>query len=398
MRTRQLDTVLVANPSADVYGSDLQMLESVAALREQGVRVVVVLPTLGPLVSALRAHGAEVRVLEFPVLCRAAASPRGMAHLAPAVGRAVPTIRRLIRDVAPDLVYVNTVTLPWWLAAARGTGAPTLCHVHEAEAADPAVVRLGLDLPLLLADVVVANSRTTQASLVASVPALASRIRLVCNGVAGPRTSPRLPGQESTGAAARLLVVGRISRRKAPDTALEAVSLLLARGYDVRLEVCGTPAPGQEDFVGALRERAEQPDLRGAVAFSGYVAPIWPALARADLVVAPSLGESFGNAVVEAQLARRPVVATAVPGHLETVRHGVTGILVAPHDPRALADAVGSLLEDPGLALLLADAGLRSARSRYGIERYRAEILDAACSCALSSAASSMSSPSRKRA
>ncbi|HEY0950690.1 glycosyltransferase family 4 protein [Nocardioides sp.] len=408
MSDQQPRTILVANPSADVYGSDLQMRESVAAFRERGIRVVVVVPALGPLVAGLRDLGAEIRLLDYPVLCRSAASVHGLAHLAEAAGRALPGIRRLVREVRPDLVYVNTLTLPWWLLATRGTGVPALCHVHEAEAADPPAVRRALALPLLLADTVVANSRTTQESLLESVPALAARLRLVCNGIPGPPRTPRLPRHDDPGAAVRLVTVGRLSRRKSPDTALEAAALLRARGYDVHLELCGTPAPGQEDYAAGLRERAQRPDLRGAVTFAGYVAPVWPALERADLLLAPSLGESFGNAVVEAQLARRPVVAAAVPGHLETIRHGVTGLLVTPRDPRALADAVGTLVEDPGLALLLGDAGRRAARWAYGVARYRSEIADVAARCARAGAQtrssagqgllSSTSSPRRARA
>ncbi len=404
MWTRHPETILVANPSADVYGSDLQMRESVIAFRERGSRVVVAVPALGPLVASLRDVGAEVRVLEFPVLCRAAASPRGLAHLADAAGRAMPGIRRLVRDVDPNVVYVNTLTLPWWLVATRGLGTPTLCHVHEAEAADPPVVRRGLALPLLLADTVIANSSTTEQSLLESVPTLRPRLRLVRNGLAGPPVPPHLPRHDSPGAAARLVVVGRLSRRKSPDTAIEAVALLLARGHDVQLELCGTPAPGQDAFAAQLGARAEDPALRGAVRLSGYVSPVWPALERADVLVAPSLGESFGNAVVDAQLARRPVIAAAVPGHLETVRHGVTGLLVPPRDPRALADAIGCLAEDPGLALLLADAGLRAARSDFGIERYRTEIAEVTAACAQTRSISrharlvSTSSPSRTRA
>ena len=240
------------------------------------------------------------------------------------------------------------------------------------------------------------------------MPALGSRLRLVCNGIQGPPRLPHLPHHDTPGAAARLVAVGRLSRRKSPDTAVEAVALLLARGYDVHLELCGTPARGQEDFAARLQARAQHQDLRGAVTFAGYVSPVWPALERADILVAPSLGESFGNAVVEAQLARRPVVATAVPGPLETIRHGVTGVLVTPRDPRALADAVGSLIEDPGLALLLADAGRRSARSDYGVTRYRSEMAEVAAWCAARGSRtrsssgqvllSSTSSPSRRRA
>ena len=368
-------TVLITNPTADVYGSDLQMKESVAGLRERGWRVVVAVPEEGPLVPALLDLGAEVQPLGFPVLRRASASPAGLARLAVASGRALPAMRRLIRRERPAVVYVNTVTLPWWLGATRGTGVPALCHVHEAEAADPPAVRRALAAPLFLADRVVANSTTTEETLLLSAPRLRARIRVVPNGVPGPGARyegvprPRRPERPR-----RVAVVGRLSARKAPDVALEAVAILRARGHDVELDLCGTAGPGQDDYVAGLRARAAADDLRGAVHFRGYTAPVWAALEEVDVLLAPSLGESFGNAVVEAQLAGRPVVATAVQGHCETVAHGSTGLLVPPSDPHALAAAVGRLLGDPGLARRLAEAGRRSAETRFGSARYRADI------------------------
>jgi glycosyltransferase involved in cell wall biosynthesis len=368
-------TVLIANPSADVYGSDLQMRESAAGLVERGWHVVVAAPCDGPLVASLRALGADVKLLDFPVLRRSAASPAGMAALVGTAGRALPRIRSVLRETGPAIVYVNTVTLPWWLLATRGTGIPTLCHVHEAEAADPAVVRKALALPLLLADTVVVNSRSTEEVVLGSVPRLRSRSRLLHNGFAGPsyrlEAPPRTRGH---GTPWQLAVVGRLSARKAPDVALEAVALLRGRGHDVRICLYGTPGPGQETYVEGLRARAEQPDLRGAVGFGGYCAPIWPALEGADILVAPSLGESFGNAVVEAQLAGRPVVATAVQGHCETVTDGQTGVLVPPQNPGALAEALEELFADTERTDRLADAGRRSAMARFGSDRYRSDI------------------------
>ena len=81
--------------------------------------------------------------------------------------------------------------------------------------------------------------------------------------------------------------------------------------YDLEIELAGSAFAGYEWYVAELEERASRPDLAGAVHFAGYCKPIWPHLAAADIVVAPSLREPFGNAVVEAQLSRRPVVATA---------------------------------------------------------------------------------------
>ena len=70
--------------------------------------------------------------------------------------------------------------------------------------------------------------------------------------------------------------------------------------------------------------------VAGAVTFPGYCKPIWPHLAAADIVVQPSLREPFGNAVVEAQLSSRPVVATSALGHLESIDDEETGLLVPP--------------------------------------------------------------------
>jgi glycosyltransferase involved in cell wall biosynthesis len=284
-------------------------------------------------------------------------------------------MRRLLVELGPGLLYVNTITLPWWLAVARRCGLPTVCHVHEAEAQDHALVRRVLAAPLGLADATIVNSSTTYAVTAEAAPHVRRRLRLVHNGVRGPSTppTPRPPASPH-----RLLVVGRLSPRKAPDVALEATSLLRRAGRDVVMEICGTPGPGHEAYFAELCARAERPDLAGAVTFTGYQAPIWPALERADVLVAPSLGESFGNAVVEGQLARRPVVATAVQGHLETVEDGVSGLLVPVRDPSALAAAIARLMDDPAVSRQLAYVGMCRAEARFGVRRYAEEIASVA--------------------
>ncbi|GAA5109387.1 glycosyltransferase family 4 protein [Alloalcanivorax gelatiniphagus] len=365
-------TLLIATPSCDVYGSDLQMLQTVRAAREADWRVVVTAPAAGPLADRLAALGAEVVLLPAPVLRRADASPTGVLRLGGRAARALPGMLRLVRTTRPDVVLVNTITLPLWPVVARITRRPLVIHVHEAEDHDPRVVRRAMALPLRLADVVLMNSRTTMDSLCAVTPALRARATVVHNGIEPPDTVPEVPARAVP---RRLVVVGRLTRRKGCDVALDAVALLLQRGHDVALELAGTPAPGGEDFRDALVERASRPDLDGRVELSGYAAPVWPVLDRADVVLAPSLGESFGNAVVEAQLARRPVVATAVQGHLETVRDGETGLLVAPGDAEELAAAVARLLEDDQLADDLARHGRESALASFTAERYRSEVV-----------------------
>lgn len=363
--------LLIANPSPDVYGSDLQMLETVSAMVARGWQVTIAIPQDGDLVRRIRERGAEVQFVSFPVLRRANASWSAFVRMVWSAAVSIPRCYRMIRSLRPAVVYVNTVTLPWWLLAARLARVPAVCHLHEAETQDRPLVRKALIMPLRLAAAVIVISRSTLSAMSESDPALTKKARLIYNGVPAPTQEPQPARREEP---YRLIVVGRLSPRKAPHLALEAVAQLRRAGYAVRLELAGTAFDGYEWYVDQLRSRADQDDLAGAVDFSGYCSPIWPALARSDLMIAPSLREPFGNAVVEAQLSLRPVVATAALGHLESITDGETGLLVATGDVGAMADAIKRLIDDPELAALLATNAQREASKRFSTERYDGEI------------------------
>ncbi|MFC4628813.1 glycosyltransferase family 4 protein [Promicromonospora alba] len=377
-----MTTVLLAHASVELYGSDLQLVETAAGCVDAGADVVVVLPGDGPLAERMRDVGARVETLDMPVLRKAHLTPRGIVALGVATLRALGPMTRLIRRVRPDTVLVNTLTIPAWLAAARLAGVAPVCHVHEAEADARWVVRVGLAAPLLLARAVVVNSAAARDVVVSAVPALRRRTRVVYNGVPGPPEVP-VAGSGADGGAdgradaapgsAHVVLVGRLSPRKGSDVALEAVALLRGTGRDVRLTLCGSVFAGYEWFEDQLRVRAAADDLAGAVDLVGYADP-WEWFARGDVVVVPSRVEPFGNVAVQAMLAGRPVVASRTQGLAEIVKDGETGLLVRPDDPVALADAIAELLDDPARASTLAAAGRQDATERFGAQRYRAQM------------------------
>lgn len=368
-------TVLMAHPSPDLYGSDRVFLESVVALADAGFQVVVVLPADGPLVPILREHGARVVFALTPVLRKAALRPRGFLQLAGTGARAVRPAVRLIREVRPDLVYVNTVTLPAWAVLARALRKRVLIHVHEAEDGVPAPIRLGLAAPLLTAATVVVNSRATERSLRRTLPAIGRRLRLIYNGVPGPPTPsvrrPDLPAR------ARLVQVGRVSPRKGTDTAVDAAAILQQRDRDIELHIVGSVFPGYEWFEEELRARVSMQGLTDRVRFDGFRPDVWSAYDDADIALVPSRSEPFGNTAVEAQLAGTPVIVSDVQGLPETVDNGQYGAIVPADDPAALADAIEAALDDWPAAVKRADAAREVAIERFSPERYRAQIVSA---------------------
>jgi glycosyltransferase involved in cell wall biosynthesis len=362
---------LVANPSADLYGSDRMMLETVRGLVELGWTVVVATSQSGPLDHELKAAGADVVVCPAPVVRRSNLSPTGLVRLAADGLRGLPAMVRLVRRVRPDVVYVNTVTVPLWLVVARLMRVPSAIHIHEAEGSASTVARYGLTVPTRLANRVICNS---QASLdVAAVSGgRRDHMQVISNGVGGP---PEVRPPRDVVPDPRLLFVGRLSPRKGVDVAVLAVSALRALGFTASLDVVGAVFPGYEWYERELADLVTSEGLSEQVTLHGFTADVWPHLRDADVVLVPSRAEeSFGNGVIEAALSARPVVVSDHTGLREAAGHLEAAVAVPADQPDAIAEAVVTLLGDwPQTRERALRDATESAR-RYAPERYRREV------------------------
>lgn len=155
-----------------------------------------------------------------------------------------------------------------------------------------------------------------------------------------------------------LVCVGALTAEKGVEVALEALARLPAH---VRLLL-----PGSGDRLPALRHRAQALGCLARVQWGGeekFSMAEW--VAAGDLLVVPSRSEGLGSAAMLAMAQRRPVVASRTGGLPELIEDGVTGLLVPPGDPAALADACARLLADPALAAALGAAARARIEQRY---------------------------------
>ena len=159
-------------------------------------------------------------------------------------------------------------------------------------------------------------------------------------------------------------VVGRLELEKGHPTLLEAWPLVLERVPNAYLLIVGEGS--RQD---ALREIARDQGIERHVIFTGRRDDIPAVTAALDVAVLPSYREAQGLTILEAMAMSRPVVASNVGGIPEMVEDGVTGLLVPPHDPAALAAAVSRLLLDHPLADTLARAGHDLVHDRFCVQR-----------------------------
>ncbi len=213
-------------------------------------------------------------------------------------------------------------------------------------------------------------------------------------GAAGALPPPAAAGDEA--GILRLLYVGRVSPEKGIHDLIEAMAMLSARRPSVRLTLLGGHGQlplsylvalsddpqvaglarfyrgeARDVYIGRLRERVRELGLQQRVEFAGS-RPYQEVLARcrtADVLVNPSLSESFGRAPVEAMACGVPVVGTRVGGMLDTIDDGQTGLLVPPGDPAALAEALERLLGDAALRRRLGEAGRARVERLFAWDR-----------------------------
>jgi glycosyltransferase involved in cell wall biosynthesis len=149
-------------------------------------------------------------------------------------------------------------------------------------------------------------------------------------------------------------VVARLAPQKGHRVLFDALPAVRAAIPDVCARLVGHE---ELSTTAELRAYAAERGVGDLVTFEGFRADVAQVMADLDVFVLPSLWEGFGLVLLEAMAAGRPVVASAVGPIPEIVVDGVTGLLVPPGDPAALAEALVRLLRDLELAAALGRAG-----------------------------------------
>lgn len=293
---------------------------------------------LGGFAARLAASGGRVRGLRM----RADVSPQLLA-----------AIRRALTSLDHDLVHTHLVHADWHggLAAAglSQPGLVTTKHNHDPfrarqpfKAVEGAWLRrnaAAIAISDSLADFVTEHNGVRPETVLYGWPA-------------GPDP------QRSGGAVRSLLAVGRLESQKGFDVLIDALAILRESGHGLRLEIAGE---GSERA--RLQARIERAGLADDVRLLGQRDDVPDLMRSADLFVHPARWEGFGLVLLEAMSAALPIVTTRVGAIPEVI--GADGLLVAPDDARALADAVASLVTDPDRAAALGAAGRERLCRRF---------------------------------
>ena len=158
--------------------------------------------------------------------------------------------------------------------------------------------------------------------------------------------------------------IGRLEPQKGFFDLITSSSHIKAKYNSVRLIIVG-----EGELRNSLELQTINQNLSGTIKFAGLRNDIPELMSALDVFVSSSLWEGLPNVVLEAMAAGKPVVATSVGGTPEVVVDGVTGLLVPPHNPEAMARAIIRLLKNPELGTRMGRAGKERVLKQFSIQR-----------------------------
>jgi len=341
--------VLHTESSVGFGGQEIRILTEARWLLAHGWRAVLACQPK----SRIHAEALTAGVPTVPVRMRHTLDLRAMLDL-----------RRLMRQQDIALVHTHS-SIDSWLAtlAARSLRRPVVRGRHVT-----IPIKRRRALIYHLADRVITSADAVKA-LVEAVGVRSQRIVTIPAGVDADRFHPGVSGRpvrEELGLHGPVVgLVANVRSSKGHRYFLEAAREVVRTMAGVRFLVVGDGVGLEE-----VRRGVGELGLETHVLLTGFRRDVPAVIAALDVLVLPSIrSEAISQVVLQALAIGTPVVVTAIGGSPEVVHHGRTGLVVAPGDAAALADAILQLLGDPERARVMAAAGREFVRASLTMDR-----------------------------
>ena len=348
-------------------GAERFLYDAATCLKAAGVDVVAIFPHQGSMTRKFEAAGVKVCIVPYRWWTGHNINPLKR------IGRnlwtmlCVPRLTWIFYRSGCDVIYTNTSTIWIGSVAARILRLPHVWHVHEYGWETFGFVwDLGKRVSMWWmrrSSCVVFNSRTT-ATKYLEYGGVSGRV--IYQGFDSPQADQVVPP------VIRIGVVGFVNAQKRQLDVIEAVAVLFTRGLQVDVHLIGHCEP---DYQRVVEERATQRGIRERVHLRGFVEPASAIYGSFDVLVVPSLQESFGRVTIEAMLAKKPVVAADSGANLELIRDLETGFLFQGGQPADLAEVLARVLGNRALRERVAEAAYGEAHRRFTREAMQAELV-----------------------
>ena len=282
--------------------------------------------------------------------------------------RAIISLYRNFKAENPDVVHTRGAEANFHgLIAARLAGVPVRIGEEIGIPNHSAKAKIIFKFSYLFANKVIGISDAVTDWLIESGEVPASKAVRIYNPVTIPEPRNKSDVQSDI---FRVGFVGRLEPVKNPLALLEAIALVVDKGYNIELSIVGDGSQKQ-----LLIDRARELNISDRVLFHGFQDKPDQYVRQCNVYVQPSISEGFGLALVEAMGCAVPVIATAVGGAPEIINDNYTGWLIHKTDAETVAEKLVEVLKIPEDTLIdIGLAGRKSIETRFEPAVYMKEL------------------------
>ena len=368
--------ILYLHAGAEMYGADKVLLELIKGLDSKEFEAHVILPNDGVLVEALRQVGAQVSVLDYPILRRKYFNPKGIADYIRSYNFYAKQIALYAREHSIDMVHNNTAAVLEGIYLKRKLKLPLIWHVHEIIVKPKAISDFINMLMGRYADKIVTVSQAVANHIKQSPFIKDSQVEVIYNGVDNAVYYPMDASsiREKFDIAQDALVIGMIGRVnaiKGQNDFIEAVEPLLEKNEKAVAFLAGGVFHGEEWRLEELDNRIASSSVVSQIHRIDYYDKTSELYNMFDIFVLPSIKpDSLPTVVLEAMACSKPVVGYNNGGIAEMVVDDKSGYLVKPNRPQELSNAISLLLDSSEKREKFGRVGYQRQRELFSLESY----------------------------
>ena len=368
--------ILYLHAGAEMYGADKVLLELIKGLDSKEFEAHVILPNDGVLVEALRQVGAQVSVLDYPILRRKYFNPKGIADYIRSYNFYAKQIALYAREHSIDMVHNNTAAVLEGIYLKRKLKLPLIWHVHEIIVKPKAISDFINMLMGRYADKIVTVSQAVANHIKQSPFIKDSQVEVIYNGVDNAVYYPMDASsiREKFDIAQDALVIGMIGRVnaiKGQNDFIEAVEPLLEKNEQAVAFLAGGVFPGEEWRLEELDKRIASSSVVSQIHRIDYYDKTSEHYNMFDIFVFPSIKpDSLPTVVLEAMACSKPVVGYNNGGIAEMVVDDKSGCLVKPNRPQELSNAISLLLDSSEKREKFGRVGYQRQKELFSLESY----------------------------
>ena len=368
--------ILYLHAGAEMYGADKVLLELIKGLDSKEFEAHVILPNDGVLVEALRQVGAQVSVLDYPILRRKYFNPKGIVDYIRSYNFYAKQIALYAREHSIDMVHNNTAAVLEGIYLKRKLKLPLIWHVHEIIVKPKAISDFINMLMGRYADKIVTVSQAVANHIKQSPFIKDSQVEVIYNGVDNAVYYPIDASsiREKFDIAQDALVIGMIGRVnaiKGQNDFIEAVEPLLEKNEQAVAFLAGGVFPGEEWRLEELDKRIASSSVVSQIHRIDYYDKTSELYNMFDIFVLPSIKpDSLPTVVLEAMACSKPVVGYNNGGIAEMVVDEKSGHLVKPNSPQELSNAISLLLDSSEKREQFGREGYQRQKELFSLDSY----------------------------